>query len=77
MIDSWRKDFRDNGFTSVKGTGRDDLFLIPQTSTKIVEGELDVKADAKAASIAKNFSKFLNVKQTSRVLLNRFVGYVA
>jgi len=77
MIDSWRKDFRDNGFTSVKGTGRDDLFLIPQTSTKIVEGELDVKADAKAASIAKNFSKFLNVKQTSRVLLNQFVGYVA
>jgi hypothetical protein len=76
-IDSWRKDFRDNGFASIKGTGRDDLFLIPQNSTKIVEGELDVKADAKAASIAKNFSKFLNVKQTSRVLLNRFVGYVA
>lgn len=76
-IDTWRKDFRADGFASVKGTGRDDLFLIPQNSTKIVEGELDVKADANAKSIAKNFSKFLNVKQTSRVLLNKFVGYVA
>jgi len=76
-IDTWRKNFRDDGFASIKGTGRDDLFLIPQNSTKIVEGELDVKADANAKAIAKNFSKFLNVKQTSRVLLNRFVGYVA
>ena len=77
QIDSWRKDFRDQGFTSIKNTGRDDLFLIPQSSTKIEEGELDVKADANAKVIAKNFSKFLNVKKTSRVLLNRFVGYVA
>jgi hypothetical protein len=77
QIESWRKDFRDQGFASIKNTGRDDLFLIPQTATKIVEGELDVKADANAKVIAKNFSKFLNVKKTSRVLLNRFVGYVA
>jgi hypothetical protein len=77
QIDSWRKDFRDQGFTSIKNTGRDDLFLIPQSSTKIEEGELDVKADANAKVIARNFSKFLNVKKTSRVLLNRFVDYVA
>jgi hypothetical protein len=77
IIDTWRKEFRDQGFASIKGTGRDDLFLVPQSSTKIVEGELEVKEDANAKAIAKNFSKFLNVKQTSRVLLNRFVGYVA
>lgn len=77
QIDSWRKDFRNQGFASIKNTGRDDLFLIPQTSTKIVEGELDVKADANAKVIARDFSKFLNVKKTSRVLLNQFVGYVA
>ena len=77
QIESWRKDFRDKGFASVKNTGRDDLFLIPQTSTKIVEGSLDVKADANAKSIARDFGKFLNVKKTSRVLLNQFVGYVA
>jgi len=77
QIESWRKDFRNQGFASIKNTGRDDLFLIPQTSTKIVEGELDVKADANAKVIARDFSKFLNVKKTSRVLLNQFVGYVA
>lgn len=77
LIETWKKDFRANGFASVKNTGRDDLFLIPQSSTKIEEGELDVKADANAKAIARNFGKFLNVKKTSRVLLNRFVGLVA
>jgi hypothetical protein len=77
LIDEWRKAFRQDNFASVKNTGRDELFLIPQTATKIEEGELDVKADAKAAAIAKNFSKYLNVKKTSRVLLNRFVALVA
>ena len=77
LIDSWKKEFRTQGFASVKNTGRDELFLIPQSSTKIQEGEMDVKVDANARAIAKNFGKFLNVKKTSRVLLNRFVGLVA
>jgi hypothetical protein len=77
QIDSWRKEFRDNGFASVKNTGRDDLFIIPQEATKIHEGDLTVSADANSKTIARNFTKFLNVKKTSRVLLNRFVGYVA
>ena len=77
LVESWKKEFRANGFASVKNTGRDELFLIPQSSTKIQEGELDVNANANAKAIAKNFGKFLNVKKTSRVLLNRFVGLVA
>jgi hypothetical protein len=77
LVETWKKDFRAHGFASVKNTGRDELFLIPQSSTKIQEGEMDVKADANAKAIAKNFGKFLNVKKTSRVLLNRFVGLVA
>ena len=77
VIEEWRKQFRNNGFASLQNTGRDELFLIPQTATKIEEGELEVKADAKAASIAKSFSKYLNVKKTSRILLNRFVQLVA
>jgi hypothetical protein len=36
-----------------------------------------VKADANAKAIARNFGKYLNVKKTSRVLLNRFVGLIA
>ena len=77
LVENWKKDFRNNGFASVKNTGRDELFLIPQSSTKIQEGELDVKTNANAKAIARNFGKFLNVKKTSRVLLNRFVGLVA
>lgn len=77
VIEAWKKDFRVNGFASVKNTGRDELFLIPQESTKIIEGDLEVDSSANAKVIAKNFSKFLNVKKTSRVLLNRFVALVA
>lgn len=77
VIKTWRKDFRANGFASVKNTGRDDLFIIPNSSTKIDEGDLKIDSDANAKVIAKNFGKFLNVKKTSRVLLNRFVALVA
>ena len=77
LIETWKKEFRAQGFASVKNTGRDELFLIPQSSTKIQEGEMDVSANANAKAIARNFGKFLNVKKTSRVLLNRFVGLVA
>jgi hypothetical protein len=77
VIESWRKEFKQQGFASLKNTGRDELFLIPQDSTKIQEGEMDVKADANAKVIAKNFSKYLNVKKTSRILLNRFIALVA
>jgi hypothetical protein len=77
VIETWRKDFRSQGFASVKNTGRDDLFIIPNSSTKIDEGDLKIDGDANAKVIAKNFSKYLNVKKTSRVLLNRFVSLVA
>ena len=77
LIENWRKEFRANNFASIKNTGRDELFIIPQSSTKIVEGDLDIDADANAKSIAKNFGKYLNVKKTSRILLNRFVTLVA
>jgi hypothetical protein len=77
LIDAWRKAFRDDNFASIKNTGRDELFLIPQTATKIEEGELSVNSTAKAQSIARNFSKYLNTKKTSRILLNRFVSLVA
>jgi hypothetical protein len=77
VIETWRKDFRSQGFASVKNTGRDDLFIIPNSSTKIDEGDLKIDGDANAKVIAKNFGKYLNVKKTSRVLLNRFVALVA
>ena len=72
-----RKDFKEHGFYSLKGTGRDDLFIVPDTSTKIVDQELEIDGNASAASIARKFGKMFNTKKHSRVLLDRFISYVA
>jgi hypothetical protein len=77
MIDSMRKNFRDNGFSSLKNTGRDDLFIIPQNKLAVEEGVLEVDQNQTAKQIAKNFGKMLSGRKTSRVLLNKFIGYVA
>ena len=77
VIDEMRKSFRNDGFYSLKGTGRDDLFIVPAESTKIDEGELKVESDMSARKLATSLGKFLNTKKTSRVLLSRFISYVA
>ena len=76
-IDEMRKAFRADGFYSMQGTGRDDLFIVPAESTKIDESELKVESDMSARKLATSLGKFLNTKKTSRVLLSRFIGYVA
>lgn len=77
LIDEMRKDFRDNGFYSMRNTGRDDLFIIPQTSLKVDDSEIAVSENQTAKQIARNFTKVMAGKKTSRVLLNQFIGYVA
>lgn len=77
--DIWemRKHFKEHGFYSLKGTGRDDMFVIPDTSTKIVDQELEIDSKASAAAIARKFGKMFNTKKQSRVLLDRFISLVA
>ena len=77
LIEEMRKTFRSDGFYSLKGTGRDDLFIVPAENTKIDEGELKADADMSARKLATSLGKYLNTKKTSRVLLSRFIGYVA
>jgi hypothetical protein len=77
VIDEMRKEFKNQGFYSMQGTGRDDLFIVPAESTKIDESELKVESDMSARRLATNLGKFLNTKKTSRILLSRFIGYVA
>jgi hypothetical protein len=72
-----RKEFKEKGYSSLMNAGRDELFLIPASSTKIDDGEIHADSDMSAAAIARNFSKFMGNKKTSRVLLNKFIGYVA
>ena len=77
VIDEMRKEFKQQGFYSMQGTGRDDLFIVPAESTKIDESELKVESDMSARRLATSLGKFLNTKKTSRILLSRFIGYVA
>jgi hypothetical protein len=77
IIDEMRKAFRQDGFYSMKGTGRDDLFIVPAEKTAIDEGELTVSSDMSSRKLATSLGKFLNTKKTSRVLLSRFINYVA
>jgi hypothetical protein len=77
FIENMRKEFRDKGFASIKNTGRDDLFIVPISSMKIANEILKVEDNQTAKQIARNFSKIMNGKKTSRILLNQFIGYVA
>ena len=77
LIDEMRKKFKEDGFYSLSGTGHDDLFIIPSESTKISDEELVVKSDMSSRRLATTLGKYLNVKKTSRVLLSRFINYVA
>lgn len=76
-VESIRAEFKEKGFASMRNTGRDELFLIPESSTRIIEGTFDVDSDMTASSISKRFGKMLNVKKHSRVLLDRFISMVA
>ena len=77
QIEVMRKHFRQDGFYSMMGTGRDDLFVIPDTSTKIVDSELEVDDNMSASQIARKFSKNMGNKKHSRILLDKFISYVA
>jgi len=72
-----RGSFKTDGYYSMKGTGRDEFFLVPKNRQRIVETSLSADKNMTAARLARNFSKFLNTKKSSRVLLNRFVDLIA
>lgn len=72
-----RSEFRLKGFASLKGFGRDDLFVVPHDKLTLEDEELEVDSDQSARQIAKNFGKVMAGRRTSRVLLSRFIEYVA
>ena len=77
IINTMRKQFKENGFASIKNTGRDDLFIVPQNKMIVEEGELVVDEKQNARQIARMFTKQMSGRTTSRVLLNQFIGYIA
>lgn len=77
LVETMRDDFKKQGFYSLKGTGRDDLFIVPMESTKIADEELTVTSDMSSRKLASTLGKYLNTKKTSRILLSRFIEYIA
>jgi hypothetical protein len=77
LVEQFRKDLRQHDYAIVPNTGRDELYLLPASKQKIEEGELQVQGDMSAKAIASKFAKYLDVKKSSRVVLNRFVSIVA
>ena len=77
-IEDLKKAMRRNGFASLKDTGRDELFIVADSKAKIEDDkELSIGKKESAARIARELTKMLSNKKTSRILLNQFIGLVA
>ena len=72
-----RSKFRDDGFMNVSTSFRDALFVIPHNKLKIEDGDLEVSGKMTSNQIARKFTKHLDTRRTSKVLLNQFVRMVA
>ena len=77
LVQQFKKQFREQDFALVTNTGRDELYLLPATKLVTDDGALNVTTNMNSKQIAKQFTKFLDVKKTSRLLLNRFVARIA
>jgi hypothetical protein len=77
MIADLRSSFRNDGFMNVKSSYRDALFVIPSNKLKIEDGDLEVSGKMTSNQIARKFTKHLDTRKTSKVLLNQFVRMVA
>jgi hypothetical protein len=78
VVERISKEMKEKGFGSLKAGGRDDTFIVPLQSTRIQDKTLDdIKTSTSAASIAKQFGKVMNKSKTSRILLNKFIDYIA
>lgn len=77
-IEDMKRDLRKNGFASMKDTGRDELFIVADSKAKIEDDkELTIGKKESASRIARELTKLLSNKKTSRILLNQFIGLVA
>jgi hypothetical protein len=77
MTENLKKEIRDNKYAAIKDTGRDMLFYVPMTATKIVNDELVVDGTKSSRALAGILSRHINKQKTSRVLLSHFIDYIA
>lgn len=67
-----------DGYLSIKNSGRDELFIIPEKNVKIKYNEdLEVDSSFSSSKVATQLKKMFLGKKKSRVLLTRFISWVA
>ena len=72
------KEFRQNKLAVIPNTGYSEYYVIPGgRNLDIAEDSMNIEEDAGKRDIMNAFSKMQSRKQTSRVLLNRFVKMIA
>lgn len=77
VVHDARREMLKEGFSGLTVYGHDELFLM-RSDFEVVEEELSGNMTTMSASaIARQFTKHLQSRKTSRILLNRFVGVVA
>jgi hypothetical protein len=76
IVDRIKSDFQTKGYGSLNNTGRDQLFIVPTSGTKVQYGQLEIDNTASSKSIASKFTRFMSAKKTSRILLNEFIGHI-
>ena len=77
LVGSLQTALRKQEFAYLTNCGRDEMYLLQSSKMGIKDVDLDVGNNMTSREIAKAFNKFLDVKKTNRVLLNRFVAQIA
>jgi hypothetical protein len=77
MAKDLKQKMREQNFALVPNTGRDEMYLLPSSKIAMIDDALKVTTDMNSRQIAKQFTKFLDVQKTSRVLLSRFIKLIA
>jgi len=76
-VEAAKAAYKKDGFYALGNTGRDDCFIIPDNRTDVVDCEFEIDGTDSAAQIARQITKSMHVTKHSRVLLDRFISYVA
>jgi len=76
--DKFLQSIKKDGYLSIKNAGRDELFIIPEKNVKIQTNEdLAVNSSFTASKVATQLKKMFTGKKKSRILLTRFISWVA
>jgi hypothetical protein len=75
--DKIRKAIRVDNVFVCENSQYDELYFIPSSTKVSTDKEMAIESGMNSRSMAKHFSKFLNIKKSSRVVLDKFIRKIA